>query len=68
MNGGGGVPFVHLDLLNIAKCFEYCSDDFGVAMIISHTEDEEGALLDIQNETDILTECFRSFGRDDFSV
>lgn len=59
---------MHHDLFDIAKYFEYCSDDFGMAMIISQTEDEEGALLDIQNETDVLTECFRSFGRDNFSV
>jgi hypothetical protein len=68
MKGGIGVPFMHLDSFNIAEYFENCSDDFGMAMIISHTEDEEGALLDIQNETDVLTECFRSFGRDNFSV
>lgn len=62
------LPFMHLDLLNVAKDFEDCPDDLRVTMIVSHTEDEESALLDIQHETDILTEFFCSLGRDDFTI
>lgn len=62
------IPFVHNDVLNIAVRLEHGPYNVSTAIVVSHSENEEGTFFEAQNASDIHAGGFGSFCRDYLSV